>query len=360
MKIKANVKDCHLFVKVKLSFGEKLDEKEFDAFSRKYTRGFLKQRKIKGKEIEYSGPIGISLRERLQKPISRRDFLFLIEHIMMVIQNMHANEMSIQNVLLDIDYVYINEVTKELQFIYLPATIKDRATSLIKFIEDIIYSAQPVDEKTSEIISEFAHFMKNLVPFDTDKIEKFVMSRDKSVVNIIKKNNLGQSGFMTDKQQHYYEHYNSEDDDTDLLEEDDDTAYLDDEDDELTGLLVEEDDDTGLLNEEEEDTALLNEPIAPIFPKLCRVKTQELVEINKPSFRIGKGQDMDYCVWDNNMVSRTHAEIILRGQNYFVKDLESKNHTYVNGQMIEVGNEVEIRDGDTIRLADEEFNFRAE
>lgn len=90
-------------------------------------------------------------------------------------------------------------------------------------------------------------------PFDITKVEAFVAKEDRSVVNTIKKQNAGQSGFMTNKQRHYYDHYdnkgsakNDDDDPTGLLNEDDDdpTGLLNEGDDDPTGLLAEDDDPT--------------------------------------------------------------------------------------------------------------------
>ena len=41
----------------------------------------------------------------------------------------------------------------------------------------------------------------------------------------------------------------------------------------------------------------------------------------------------------------------------FVKDLNSKNHTYINGQELPIQMEVEINDGDSLKLGNEEFIF---
>lgn len=58
------------------------------------------------------------------------------------------------------------------------------------------------------------------------------------------------------------------------------------------------------------------------------------------------------------MVSRSHADIISRSGRYFIMDLNSKNRTFVNGMPIPAQQEVEIHNGDAIRLANEEFEFR--
>ena len=66
---------------MKLPLGSSLNERELDFFSRKLLRGFFKPQVLKKNLIVYTGPVGISLYERLQKPIGKYDFFFIIEQI---------------------------------------------------------------------------------------------------------------------------------------------------------------------------------------------------------------------------------------------------------------------------------------
>ena len=354
-KYKAKTKECQLIVKAKLSSGEKINERELDFFTRKYIRGLLKAKMVKKfgfTSIEYTGPIGISLFERLKKPITKYDFLFIIEQIVDISQKVQLNSMSLNKVVWDIHNIFINETTREVQFIYLPLENIEKEADIIAVIDSVVYSAKPVQEQNSDYISRFVYFMKGLPKFDAEQIEKFILQEDRSVVNTIKKHYAGQSGFMTDKPKDYYEHYDCDDEKTGLLEEA--TGLLEDE---ATGLLCEE--ETGLLVEEEE-TALLENDEQVHFPSLFRVLTEENISINKPVFRLGKEKSYaDYFVSNNNAVSRSHAEIITRGQSVFVIDLNSKNKTYINDQPIPVQQETEIFNGDRLRLANEEFIFYA-
>lgn len=252
--------------------------------------------------------------------------------------------------------------------------------NLVEFIESIAYSVKPADNKDNDFVARFIYFFKAMVPFDINKVESFVAKEDRSVINTIKKQNAGQSGFMTDKPQHYYDHYagkeKSEDDDpTGLLVEDDDpTGLLVDDEDDPTGLLVDDDEPTGLLNADDNDEAtghlsdndadddatglLVGDDADILFPTLFRVLTEETISINKPVFRIGKERSyVDYFVTNNIAVSRSHADIITRGSKYFVKDLNSKNHTYINNHELPIYMEVEIHDGDRLKLGNEEFIF---
>lgn len=381
MKFKAKAKDCQLLVKAKTSIGESIDEKELDRFSRVYLRGFLKPKMVKRNLIEYTGPVGISLYERLKKPTNKREFLFILEQIVVAVQKLQANGMGLNNLVMDLQHVYINEVTKEIQFIYIP-TMKNglQNLNLVEFIESIAYSVKPADNKDNDFVARFIYFFKAMVPFDINKVESFVAKEDRSVINTIKKQNAGQSGFMTDKPRHYYDHYagkekSGDDDPTGLLVEDDDpTGLLVDDEDDPTGLLVDDDEPTGLLNADDNDEAtghlsdndadddatglLVGDDADILFPTLFRVLTEETISINKPVFRIGKEKSyVDYFVTNNIAVSRSHADIITRGNRYFVKDLNSKNRTYINDQELPIYVEVEIHDGDRLKLGNEEFIF---
>ncbi len=380
MKIKAKTKECQLTIKAKASFGEIILERELDRFYRAYIRGFLRPKLINKRMIEFTGPIGVSLYERLKKPMSKRDFLFILEQIVVAVQKLKSNNLSPIHLITDIHYVYINEITREIQFLYIPLSEKNDSSDMLSFIDSIVYSANIISEEDKECVSQFKYFINNLLPFDVAKIELFVAKEDKSVVEAIKKQHPGQSGFMTDSHIHYYEHYEKknfvdedgtsvleEDDETDVLQkepmsimaEDNDTTGLLTEDEEATGLLTEDNEATGLLTEDDEATGFLvdNRPYVH-YPTLLRVSTGETIRINKAVFRIGKDQTCThYHVSDNIAVSRKHVDIITRGNNYFVLDLHSRNHTYINSREIPTDCETPIFDGDRLRLGNEDFIF---
>lgn len=371
MNFKAKKKDCQLVVRAKTTYGEIIDGKELDRFSRVYLRGFLHPKLIKRNVLEYTGPVGISLFERLKKPITKRDFLFIIEQIVVTMQKLYANNFPVINLIMDTRYVYINETTKEIQFLYVPSSFNKDRPNLIQFVESIVYSAKPNDEKDNDFVSRFIYFFRAIVPFDINRVEEFVAIEDRSVVNTIKKQNAGQSGFMTNDYKHYHEYYDKkravdDDESTGLLDDSDDaTGLLADDaveispEDESTGLLA-DDDATGLLVMDDNVAAIPKDNNANIhYPTLYRVLTEETISLNKPVFRLGKEKSyVDYFVTNNVAVSRSHADIITRNNGYFVKDLNSKNHTYINGREIPVLTETSISDGDMLRLGNEEFIFR--
>lgn len=114
----------------------------------------------------------------------------------------------------------------------------------------------------------------------------------------------------------------------------------------------------GAIGETTVLTAAQN-PNKMIAPHLIRKKNNEKISLNKPVFRVGKERSyVDYFIGDNTAISRSHANFITREGEYFVVDTNSTNHTFVNGAMIQSNVETAITHGDTIRLANEDFEFR--
>ena len=526
MKISAKTKDCSLLVKVKTTGRERIDEKEFDRFARVYLRCFLKPKQVKSGGAELAGPIGIPLKDRLQKEITKRDFLFVIEYIVVAMQKLRNHNFPVCYLNMDMQNIFINETTKELQFLYVPMVSVQESGSIVDLLNSIIYLARPAAEKDTDYISRFNYFVKSIRPFNIDVVEQFVQHEDRSVVNTVRKHNAGQSGFMTSDHKHYYDRVDAQkkmqeeeerrqavqavqvgvpqrpvvdEDATSLLTQTDvnypsgvgvasgigvaqatptnvgfagvaesseeatglltnfeetagngsvtrepvdyfaglgetaspSTGFVQtaDPSEEATGLLTNPNETagsgpvtrepvdyfaglgetaspstgfvrqeghfagaeeaTGLLVEpfdvpnyfenvspvggyEEEATTLLTETghkagaeirgsqVTPIvvYPELQRKQTGETIRVNKPVFRIGKERSyVDYFVTNNSAVSRSHADIITRGSKYFVVDLNSKNGTYINNRAIAAQTEVAIKDGDLLRLANEEFVF---
>lgn len=105
------------------------------------------------------------------------------------------------------------------------------------------------------------------------------------------------------------------------------------------------------------ETTVLNAKPAPATLTLTRARDGGSFTVSRPQFRIGRDPAaMDYIVSDNTAVGRHHADILWHDDAYFVVDMNSTNHTYLNGQEIAPGMEYMLQNGDELTLGDEVFH----
>lgn len=94
-----------------------------------------------------------------------------------------------------------------------------------------------------------------------------------------------------------------------------------------------------------------------VYPYIIRKNTGERINVNCAEFSIGQGNTVDYMVTGNTAVSRKHANIITKGDKYYIVDLGSTNGTYIDDVKIIANQETEIVCGQKLRFANEEYEF---
>lgn len=110
--------------------------------------------------------------------------------------------------------------------------------------------------------------------------------------------------------------------------------------------------------QEIEETLLADDSEASLFmPYLIDKKTKSQIPINKKDFKIGREEKYVDYVTSEPTVGRLHASIVLdeQGKIVFVRDANSKNGTFVNGEKIQSNINVQIKDGDVIRFGRDEY-----
>lgn len=91
---------------------------------------------------------------------------------------------------------------------------------------------------------------------------------------------------------------------------------------------------------------------------LHRNATGDNIAIDSEEFIIGKGpQGVSYAINSNSNVSRMHAKIVRKNDEFFIEDMGSTNFTYVNNSRVAPGYKQVLKNNDVIYLADEEFTF---
>ena len=81
-------------------------------------------------------------------------------------------------------------------------------------------------------------------------------------------------------------------------------------------------------------------------------------DLTKEQSRMGRHPDCEVLIDSGGSVSRFHAQIRKAEDTYFLADSDSRNGTFVNGQMIE--GEEQLFDQDLIQICDLVFEFRDE
>lgn len=85
---------------------------------------------------------------------------------------------------------------------------------------------------------------------------------------------------------------------------------------------------------------------------------KERAAISKASFIIGKLKEQVDLMLESKAISRLHAEITCVEGVYYIKDLNSRNGTFLNGERIESNKNYLLSNGDSIDFADQSCSFQ--
>ena len=111
-----------------------------------------------------------------------------------------------------------------------------------------------------------------------------------------------------------------------------------------------------------ETVVIKNNSIARKRPSIQLVdkKTNHIdtITMNEDTLVIGRlKKDVDYHI-NESEISRIHALIDIREEKFYIKDLNSKNKTYINKYEIEPERFYELKDGYEIAFGDKEYVFK--
>lgn len=327
-KLKVSIKKSTVTAMMKAGRKERINETELSQLARIKPCGIMHVTKTKKDSVIYTCPANINLTDRLKKAISKYDFFFMIEQIVIMVEDVYNNGLNVNSVRFNMDDVYINEMTKEMYFIYFPIVGRQESADIVGFIENIIYTMTPVINEDTNYISRFMYYVRSFHGFNGNAIEKYISREERAVVNVLK--NKAVTMQQTMQQQIMQQVMQGS----------------------MDGTTVLSDDSISIQQMQQ------MQPVNYHFASLTRQVTGEKIELGKPSFVLGKNPEKsDYAVAGNTNISRIHAVITTRNGRYYVMDQNSTNGTFINGRIIKAGQETEILPGDCLMLANEEFIF---
>jgi hypothetical protein len=83
------------------------------------------------------------------------------------------------------------------------------------------------------------------------------------------------------------------------------------------------------------------------------------IDLDKQSFIIGRNKNVANYYEESKEISRVHLEIMRDKSGYLIKDLDSKNGSFLNGSPLEANKLYPINEGDLIKLASTEYTVRS-
>lgn len=312
--------DKNLTTITKKYFGKvPVNEREFSILEGKSIIELFHPR-LEGKhKITYIAPMSsISLVEYMQRGMTVHKLYNILVQIIEITKKIEIYGLYLNNLVLDKRWIYVRESTGKLIFLYEPVESRENSTNVYAFLADFIKGIRAENQEVQDECEKLNAFLRNPDNYRIEDFERLIQKGSPSIYQQVTR-------VETRKQEVRYD-----------MEE-----------------------TTVLRASEDEDATVVLGAIKP-RASLTRLKTSDKVEIVGNEFCIGKNKNSDYCIGDNNAISRNHAVILCRGNEYVIRDENSTNHTYVNGVVVNAGMEVDLNHGDSIRLADEDFEFYLE
>jgi|GEM_PF-4225401 len=338
MKIKAQVRDGYLRVTVFKSPGLKWQQAELESFRNLRILGFLRPERVKG-NLLFLGPRGITLRQYLEKPISRYDFFQLVEQIFDASIRLISNDFRLSQVRWSLDEMYINELTKELALLYVPVWHEaawqegeeeplSQHPEAFRLLYELMYSVKAPETENLQYLGDLDRFLREQACFNPWALEGYVEHLEPAIVRNRRGRCFGQIDSAREK----------------TLSHDD----LSPEELAVTGLLYTPDD---------EDTSSLALRREGAFQwQLKRLKDGTLRSVGERPMILGREQvPGGWGISGDRSISRKHVLVRLEQGKVFVRDLSSTNGSSLEESPMEPQLDYEMTAGQKLTIGSESF-----
>lgn len=344
-------------------------------------------------EIEEEGKYGFqyniaykaTLRKYLMQTMGKEEVLKLLGTIIEAYKLLKSTGVDEKYLYLNLDYIFVDFVTRDISFLCIPEDRKlEGNKNLREFLKELLMSIAYKEEEDIYYIAKLVVYISNNRSIEVENFEELVLSLKDAKIRQCQPQvtmtsgtaatpppvaapvpTVARTAFTAPPMPHSVREETIQGSQPKPIK-------LEAAKPAPSGSLIanreigEHDETTVLMT----PSGMLKEPVKPkrgLFqrstekkptPVLIRMKNQEKIMINKNVFRIGKSKtDADYTVEDNVAISRVHAIIHKRDGACYIKDNDSTNNTYVNGNILKGENEQLLIKGTKISLADEEFVF---
>lgn len=246
--------------------------------------------------VQYINDKYIPLSKYFEDEISKVKLLNIFRKYFAIKNSLPGYLLNENQIVLDINSVYIDTNNDDIWFIYIPDLEYTNTMSELDFIRKIVFSVRYNPKEDSSYIIQIMNYLNMRDGFTIDGFKNLINELSElDEIPVVESDSIGDTVFLTD--------INS-------------NAYI------------------------------------------IRENNQEKIYISDEEFIIGKDfSKVDYCIADNNAVSRMHAELRRVNDEWNVIDLNSLNGTFVNGEKLDANVLRKLKSNDVIFLADEVFTY---
>lgn len=284
----------------------------------------------------------------LQSDIDEPMFTYLISNVFNFIKDIERNHLSISNILLDHDYVFVDTKHNQLLFIYLPIQQLDNNTSIKQFYLDLVYNSvfpsfedfsyiqkylDIIDKETNFSLFELEQYINKMYERNSDIIVKRTCPTCKIVNSGYVKicSNCGSSLISKEKPLTHKENKNSEP-----------------EINTLNNKAIK----NNKTPEGKNSTNLLDKSNIKSLPFLLRETTEETLVLNKSIHNITKE-----FYGDINIEHIANVDITYRENLFHIINHSPHKKVMLDGRVIPSYVEIELITGTRITLNGEDFTF---
>ena len=322
-----------------------------------------------------------------RKKMKYSDLLTLFKSIINVVEDGESYLLRIEDILFDMEYVYVDERNEKVLFCYCPqADIDgDFNNNFRRFVQEIVLSTDHTDGKAAELIYgilEICNREDFLMKDIRDYMNKMEGAYPKRTVRQINYETIRNESRENEKnKEHPIIAEENEDSYKSIFENDKikigkgkkkrivevvkeafGIKEAENENKEHKDKVIasknkrqemkhphetdERDDMTMLLSQKEYRDVLVD------------VRKKENIELDFFPCVIGKdGERVDKIIREQS-VSRVHLKVYNQGDDYYVEDQNSTNGTFINDEMLDPFQKYVINNGDTLTIADHEYIFK--
>ncbi len=322
-----------------------------------------------------------------RKKMKYSELLTLFKSIINVVEDGESYLLRIEDILFDMEYVYVDERNEKVLFCYCPqADIDgDFNNNFRRFVQEIVLSTDHTDGKAAELIYgilEICNREDFLMKDIRDYMNKMEGAYPKRTVRQINYETIRSESREKEKnKEHPIIAEENEDSYKSIFENDNikmgkgkkkrivevvkeafGIKEAENENKEHKDKVIasknkrqemkhphetdERDDMTMLLSQKEYRDVLVD------------VRKKENIELEFFPCVIGKdGERVDKIIREQS-VSRVHLKVYNQGDDYYVEDQNSTNGTFINDEMLDPFQKYVINNGDTLTIADHEYIFK--